>query len=221
MKRIALVVLVVLVPTMAHAQSIWVAGLSQYVTDHGLVLHDGPVVQADITWLLPGGAYADVWVSQGYSEIDYTFGWGKCMNVCVDVNVSYFDLEPLWEPTDVIQTTAKFSLPQRKVGNHAFSPYVVANHVYSREDADKYSGQFFRVGLSDAWSVGERTTISQNAWLLHDSGVFQGESGFIGRYELSVGVKRGDYTFQPLVRVSVPFVSDRDTQLVAGFKISR
>lgn len=220
--RFVVFVVLVLFPSVAHSQSVWVGVFSQYMTEHGVVLHDKPVVQANAFQGFGHGYYADLWVSRSFdgrnSEVDYTVGWsGKHL----DLSIAYFDLNPTREPNDVIQTTAKLSSTPRALGAHKLAGYLVLNYTYAREVPSKNSGMWLRAGLSDAWAISPHVTVAQNFWLLHDGGVFQGESGFMTRYETSVRLRRGSYTLEPIVRLSLPFVSDRKKEIVTAIKLSR
>ena len=221
MQRLILLVVLMLAPAIARAQSFWAGALSQYITENGVVLHDRPVFQADAFWSLSHGGYVDLWASRSVdgrnSELDYTVGWSSKF---ADVSVAYFDLEPLWRPNDIVQTKVQFMFP-KKVGAHELVGYVALNHMRPRDDPSKNSGDFVRVGLSDTWVLNSGTTIRQHAWLLHDSGVFQGEEGFLARYEAGVRFRRGSYTLEPFIRLSVPFVSDRHTEVVAAVRLLR
>lgn len=228
MSKNILVVLVVLFVSAAalNAQqsvSADVAFLSGYMTQHGALLCDSPSVQVDVTIPVAHGAYVDLWADQALNkannEVDWTVGWARGG---MDVKAAFFQLNPAGSKNTTFYFATAYAMPVRHLGRHAYWMYAQANYLRPSFQRTTNAGTWLRVGATDAFIVG-RATVTQNAWLMRDNGVFGGASGYILRYEPSITFRRGAYKITPLAKVSLPLtsMSDRERQVIVGVGFGR
>jgi hypothetical protein len=202
----------------SHSQTTaWVGLFSEYLVQPGYAPYTKPIVVGDVTWTAKSGIYVDAWAFAGEnvkSETDWTIGWA---NKCLDVSGAYY-AHAGGGPSNVARSAFKIGCPMQ-LGSHTLKPYFEWNSM-TVLNSHGNDGMLWRVGASDAWSLNDKLTLAQSGWLLYDSGVFKGQNGFTARYELGLAIKQTNCTLKPLVMVSVPVnVTDRETQVVAGFKV--
>lgn len=202
--------------------------LSGYLVDDGFVPYDQPVAQGQIAYKTAFGAYARGWGSWGENggrEFDGTLGLEKG---CWDGSVGYF-FNAGGMPDDIIQSTLAWGC-WRESSHHKTKPYVAVDWV-DVVDRSQLSGWFWRVGISDEWSRRADLSIQQELFLLHTSGIFESEDGFVLRYQMAwakqYGVTKDDeagYWVAPLARLSLPVfdtAKDRDIEVVVGLRVTR
>ena len=109
---------------------------SKYVTPGGLVLHDKPVVQSDVSFTHQAtGLYAGFWHSAGLDdddlqsnsgdEMDWYLGWSRKTDmVDFDVSLTYIDNVDFFESRkDVLRPRAKLSKSFKLGDSHVLTPY--------------------------------------------------------------------------------------------------
>lgn len=212
--------------------------LSRYVGSSGLLAHEKPVLQTDLYLLLPKGFYADLWHSVGLDgtsmssdfgdEIDYTFGWtgGDVKGLGVDVGVTYLDLVDLFDGRrdllyPYLEVNRKFPLFEKSF----FIPYVRVERYFPLASESFDGGTYLQAGMRHLWDPISLLTISQRVGVLYDDGAFGLGAGFVGQYNLNLGVNvaKGITLDVPTVKFTAPmssFSDGRETQTVIGIGVT-
>lgn len=154
---------------------------SKYQTRNLINAMDGPVVQTDFFVQLPRGWFVDVWTSTGLDqkanfgdEVDYGIGWSG-----EHVMLSLTGLE-LTRGGNIIQATGQV-FATTSIRGHTFTPFAEVTRLQVTKDAAENSATQFWAGLLHAWGKG-RISISQEASVLHETGLFGFGETTIGKF---------------------------------------
>lgn len=216
--------------------SVW----SQYLANSGgMIFHNKPVIQSDLTISFDNpGIYLDLWNSTGLNgggfssdygdEFDITIGWVYIFEdsgISVDVGVSRFDILPVGKISDddITQPFITISREWQIAENHTIAPYARFEVLWA--DGGNPNGETY-IHFGTTYDIGltEDLSLSQKFDICYDPGMFGFDSGFIGGYEVGLGLDLDSMhidLFQ--IRVATPLESlddDRGTEVVFGAGVS-
>jgi len=173
---------------------------SKCVDDAGVVAHNKPVVQSDLTIThLRSGVYVDIWhsmsltqggISNNYgNEIDYSIGWsGDFAGIGIDAGVTYIDVIDLFTMPvgDVIQPYVELSRKFEVNDRNMITPFIKTEYgTPAKGNARELKGLHIHSGLKHNWNVKKRLTVTQQFVLTFDDGAFGANRAWIGAYDLS------------------------------------
>lgn len=229
MRKIIVAVIAVLVSfTFASASELSTKTASQFVGSGGAVLVNSAVQQTNLFIPLANGFYADVWNSLSLDgddkEIDWTAGWsGSVVALNMNIGASYFDCGELFHSTgDIINPYAETSKTFELFESQTLTPSVKIEAPIL-VGTNSVTGIFTHIGIKHAWQATDRLSVVQTAKIVHDSGAYGMDRGFIGSYTASIGVAATkSVTLNTSVAVSTPLgsIHDRSTEVTPSVEIA-
>ena len=213
---------------------------SKYVDDAGLVAHDKPVLQNDLTIVhLPSGFYVDIWHSASFAhgaassnngdEIDYTLGWsGDFAGMGIDAGITYIDNIALLAMPDgdiiqpYIELNKKFAVDDR----NTITPFIKAAYgTPARGSARELQGLCIHAGVKHTLIFTKYLNINQKLVATFDNVAFGADRALVGTYEINPSyrfLEHPSYTmsFDLSARAIGPLVEyegrDRELHLIGG-----
>lgn len=209
--------------------------LPYYLGADGGVFHPAPVQQSLVTVSAPSGVYTGVWNSlplgglnlnpnYGY-EVDLFGGWGgKVHGFNLNQDVNYTAVVPLSKETgDVWLFTTDLGRSFKFGHGMTVTPQFRYRLAVPAVGESPPGGRFFRESLAWGWQHG-RLSLSARAGLLHDSGAFGFNPGWLTDNALSVSVGIGKSARLELpIRITRPLSplgDGRSLQVQTGLTVS-
>ena len=172
---------------------------SKYVFN-GILLCDRPVIQSDFTLTSPAGVSFSVWWStdlqseKSYGdEIDYVVSYNIPLdNYDLTLSASYFDcFRLLNNQEDSFEFKCLLTRDWKISDSQTLTPFVELK--YYIPVGDTCGGLVSEVGMRHNIQVFENLCLVQQLSLLHDTGAFSTDSGFIAKYKAGVRAKINNY----------------------------
>jgi hypothetical protein len=213
---------------------------SKYIDDAGLVAHNGPVVQSELTIVhVPSGFYVDIWhsasishggVSSNYgNEIDYTLGWsGDFAGIEIDAGITYIDNITLFtmpvgdSVRPYVELNKKFEVDER----NTMTPFIKTEYgIPAKGGSRELKGLHIHSGLKHHLEITKGLNVNQKVVLTLDDGAFGADRALVGAYEITPSyrfLKQSFYTmsFELSARAIGPLAESKDHarkfQLIGG-----
>lgn len=139
-------------------------------------------------------------------------------------SIAYFDLNELFDrrSTDVVFPSLKISFPF-SWKRQQFIPYADASYICPTRERSKNDGLWLRAGVQHKVTL-LGVPVNSVAWMLHDSGVFQGDAGWMGNVTTSCQIPiLWKINLVPATRYSLPLTMNdaRRNQLVLSVGAQR
>lgn len=205
--------------------------LNRYLGGNGGVFHPDPVAQYDLFVDFRGPCYADLWISTGLDdddfssnvgdEIDYNVGCtGSYRGFSLDAGVLYVDAHRLGQGPngDVVDFYVAMS---RSWGewNLTLKP-----EFYLPGGSSLEGGWLVHLKANREWGLSDRLSLSITPEIVVDDGAFGFAPGWFGLVELGLNTRVTDRVLlRPMVKLSTPItnVNDgRDSEWAAGLSTS-
>jgi hypothetical protein len=216
--------------TTAHAQVRLDATTGVYnhyvFPDLGFEVDEDPIVQGILGWTLPYGTWTNIYwntdleLSPGPSrEVDYAVGWS---NDHLIVGIIYFDLHELFglEPIgDMVEGLVEGSYTWKLDEVQKIRAYTQANYLYATKDPSLNSGAYPLVGATHTWNT-KRFVLQSDVMATYDFGIFQSDSGIMGRVAVTPTIRATDWlAFGLPLRINSPLsssIQDREPYFTFG-----
>ena len=208
--------------------------VSEYVSPHGHLLHEGPALQTDMRFTWPGGFTAGIWWSTGLNgeglssdkadELDPFVGlgrkWGPWSLSLATYYFNFVELDRMKGDLLVFQAelARKFTLGS----SHALYPFM---RLEERERLPNFDWSRWMpvVGLRHEWAASGRVTLGERLGFLYDSGTPVADSGLLLQYRAGVKCKISKrVALESFVRLSLPLetLDTRKTQVLGGISFA-
>lgn len=181
--------LMVMMHTSSFAGEFSTTVIDQRIGTNGSILHADPAQQSEVFVPLPYGFYGDLWISTPWNgeskniEADYTAGWTDGI---INAGISYYDLSKLMDSDgDILNPYFSISTKFVVTEKHTVTPSIKIEFPVLLDNFS-VTGTFMHIGLMHECKVNEKISVTQNLRMLYDSGAYEMEKGFIGKYTLSV-----------------------------------
>lgn len=206
--------------------------LSKYVGSAGVVFHDDPVQQTDITLSFDNGVYVNAWNSlpwngkEGFGkENDITIAWaGKLgdSGFSLDAGISYFDCYQLFNrENDTINPFAKLSYDWELNPNHTLTSSVKLEVPFNVSGGN---GTVVTAKINHSWKLLEKLYLNHGPAFIWDNGACTEHEGIVARYDLGVSyLVTESFSLTAGVNISTPISSgmnDRETEMVGLISLS-
>ncbi|OHB18384.1 MAG: hypothetical protein A2749_02700 [Parcubacteria group bacterium RIFCSPHIGHO2_01_FULL_45_26] len=216
-----------------QAPSLSLVIASQYVSPHGILLHDGPVLQTDLRATFPGGFTAGVWWSTGLNgeglssdkadELDPYVDWSrKWTRWQLQSRLAYFNFIELDRMRGDLLVASVEIGRELKLGKHTLVPFTRLEHR-SRLPSFDFGRWMPVLGLSHQWALSSDIRFSQRAGLVYDSGVPVSDSGYLLQYKATLAIKlSAKVSLEPFIRLSLPLeaLDSRERQVIGAIGLN-
>ena len=206
--------------------------VSECVSSHGYLLHDGVALQTDAKIIFPGGLTAGVWWSTGLNgrglssdkadELDPYIGFAKKgIKWQIDTRLAYFNFVELSQVRGDLLVSSVEIGREFKEGKQTFVPFV---RIENRQRLPSFDFNRWMpvMGLRHEWAIGKRVSFSQRVGLLYDSGTPMADDGLLVQYRAGIKWQLSKRAgLEPFVRFSWPLTihDARRTQTIGGVTI--
>ena len=163
--------------------------------DVGVVIYDREVVQTNLWFLLPAGAYVGVFASSGLDlqteeddfsdEIDWTLGkeWGLPGEFVLDTAVAWCDSQALFDghsgTNDVLWARARVDAPELEFGRALLTPYGYVTGLWTFGDSMFEGGVVAGLGAEGSYELTERLRCVYDLMVGWDGGCYGNDPGVI------------------------------------------
>ncbi|MFA4916896.1 MAG: hypothetical protein WC560_09530 [Syntrophales bacterium] len=204
---------------------------SRYLGDNAGIFYPKPVVWYDLYADLPGGWYADIWISNGLDdrefsnntgdEIDVSAGYtGQFFFLSYNIGILYCDAYEVWNfPNgDLIKSYAclTYSLVSWNIA------FAVEHYIPGGDKME--GGWLFYLSVCRVWELSPRWTLNGLFGPRYDDGAFGLDSGYYAGADFELDYQLSDtMTIGPAVRAKTPIShmdDGRNTDIVYGITFS-
>ena len=193
--------------------------MSNYVGLDGGLFFPGVNQWTTVTAKFPCGVYVSFFDAEPVThrslrpsfgfEMDGIIGWsGERAGYSIDLNATYLNAFPLRQIPrgDVIQLSEKIGRKLSLGEKSDVTPYVWMRQAFPVRGPTPVGGWFIHGGATFSRKFGESVSSSMSTEVVHDSGAFGFNPGYIGRIVSNLTWKKGKHVSVqfPIVNVSAP-----------------
>ncbi len=194
--------------TPAEDDSIWkewsMSATSHLCTGYvfnGFLLSDKPVLQSDITISNTLGFSFSVWWSTDFEsektwgdEVDYILTYEKSFGeYATSFSVSYFDcFNLLNKEGDAVEIKGMVSRDFELSKDQTVTPFAKLCGYFPVEAESGSNGLVVEVGTRYCFQLTDKVNLKQQLSVIHDSGAYSSDSGFIAKYLAGAELKIND-----------------------------